>query len=87
MKEGVLAVVSEGLAKTDAEKFKSLVADVEFENAEIFEEKLGVIKENYFPKSRPLSEEKFDDGVDNEFIEGSTVSQYVKALDALAAKK
>lgn len=87
MKEGVLALVSEGLAKTDAEKFKSLVADVEFENAEIFEEKLGVIKENYFPKSRPLSEEKFDDGVDNEFIEGSTVSQYVKALDALAAKK
>lgn len=87
MKEGVLAVVSEGLAKTDAEKFKTLVADVEFENAEIFEEKLGVIKENYFPKSRPLSEEKFDDGVDNEFIEGSTVSQYVKALDALAAKK
>lgn len=87
MKEGVLAVVSEDLAKTDAEKFKSLVADVEFENAEIFEEKLGVIKENYFPKSRPLSEEKFDDGVDNEFIEGSTVSQYVKALDALAAKK
>ena len=87
MKEGVLALVSEGLAKTDAEKFKSLVADVEFENAEIFEEKLKVIKENYFPKSRPLSEEKFDDGVDNEFIEGSTVSQYVKALDALAAKK
>lgn len=86
MKESVFSVVAEDLAKTDAEKFKSLVADVEFENAEIFEEKLTVIKENYFPKSRPLSEEKFDDGVDNEFIEG-TVSAYVKALDALAAKK
>ena len=87
MKESVFSVVAEDLAKTDAEKFKSLVADVEFENAEIFEEKLTVIKENYFPKSKPLSEEKFDDGVDNEFIEGSTVSKYVKALDALAAKK
>ncbi len=87
MKESVFSVVVEDLAKTDAEKFKSLVADVEFENAEIFEEKLTVIKENYFPKSRTLSEDKFDDGVDNEFIEGSTVSQYVKALDQLAAKK
>ncbi len=87
MKESVFSVVAEDLAKTDAEKFKSLVADVEFENAEIFEEKLNVIKENYFPKTRTISEEKFDDGVDNEFIEGSTVSQYVRALDALAAKK
>jgi hypothetical protein len=85
-KESVLSVVAEGLAKTDAEKFKSLVADVEFENADIFEEKLNVIKENYFPKTRTLSEEKFDDGVDNDFSEGSTVSKYVKALDVLAAK-
>ncbi len=87
MKESVFSVVAEDLAKTDAEKFKSLVADVEFENAEIFEEKLTVIKENYFPKTRALSEEKFDDGVDNEFIEGSTVSKYVQALDKIAAKK
>ena len=85
-KESVLSVVAEGLAKTDAEKFKSLVADVEFENAEIFEEKLNVIKENYFPKTRTLSEEKFDDGVENDFSEGSTVSQYIKALDVLSAK-
>jgi hypothetical protein len=85
-KESVLSVVAEGLAKTDAEKFKSLVADVEFENAEIFEEKLNVIKENYFPKTRTLSEEKFDDGVENDFSESSTVSQYIKALDVLSAK-
>jgi hypothetical protein len=87
MKESVFSAVVTDLARTDAEKFKSLVADVEFENAEIFEEKLVVIKENYFPKTRTLSEEKFEDGIDNEFIEGSTVSKYVKALDALAAKK
>lgn len=85
-KESVLSIVAEGLAKTDAEKFKSLVADVEFENAEIFEEKLNVIKENYFPKTRTLSEEKFDDGVENDFSESSTVSQYIKALDVLSAK-
>ena len=85
-KESVFSVVAEGLAKTDAEKFKSLVADVEFENADIFEEKLNVIKENYFPKTRTLSEEKFDDGVENDFSESSTVSQYIKALDVLSSK-
>ena len=85
-KESVLSVVAEGLAKTDAEKFKSLVADVEFENAEIFEEKLNVIKENYFPKTRTLSAQKLDDGVENDFSEPSTVSQYIKALDVLSAK-
>ena len=86
-KEGVLTVVVEDLAKTDAEKLRSLVADVEFENADIFEEKLNVIKENYFPKNKSLSEERLDDGYENEFIEASaTVNQYVKALDAMVAK-
>ena len=86
MKEGVFAVVAEDLAKTDAEKFKSLVADVEFENAEIFEEKLNVIKENYFPSSKStLSEDKLEDeGV--ELIDESTVSKYVEALNKMAQK-
>ena len=87
MKEGVFAVVAEDLAKTDAEKFKSLVADVEFENAEIFEEKLNVIKENYFPsaKSTTISEDKLEDeGV--ELIDESTVSKYVEALNKMAQK-
>jgi len=88
MKEGVFAVVSEDLAKTDAEKFKSLVADVEFENADIFEEKLNVIKENYFPtsKSTTIVEDKLEDeGV--EVLDESTVSKYVQALDKIAAQK
>lgn len=87
MKEGVFAVVAEDLAKTDAEKFKSLVADVEFENAEIFEEKLNVIKENYFPASKStIVEDKLEDeGV--EVLDESTVSKYVQALDKIAAQK
>ena len=87
MKEGVFAVVAEDLAKTDAEKFKSLVADVEFENADIFEEKLNVIKENYFPASKStLVEDKLEDeGV--EVLDESTVSKYVQALDKIAAQK
>jgi hypothetical protein len=87
MKEGVFAVVAEDLAKTDAEKFKSLVADVEFENADIFEEKLNVIKENYFPASKStIVEDKLEDeGV--EVLDESTVSKYVQALDKIAAQK
>jgi hypothetical protein len=86
-KDSVITVVAEDLAKTDAEKLRTLVADVEFENADIFEEKLNVIKENYFPKNKPLSEERLGDGYENEFIEtSSAVTQYVKALDAMAAK-
>jgi len=87
LKHGVFAVVSEDLAKTDAEKFKSLVADVEFENADIFEEKLNVIKENYFPssKSTTIVEDKLEDeGV--EVLDESTVSKYVQALDKIAAQ-
>lgn len=87
MKDGVFAVVSEDLAKTDAEKFKSLVADVEFENADIFEEKLNVIKENYFPasKSTVVEDKLEDEGV--EVLDESTVSKYVQALDKIAAQK
>jgi hypothetical protein len=87
MKEGVFAVVAEDLAKTDAEKFKSLVADVEFENAEIYEEKLNVIKENYYPasKSTIISEDKLEDeGV--ELVDESTVNKYVEALNKMAQK-
>jgi hypothetical protein len=87
MKDGVFTVVSEDLAKTDAEKFKALVADVEFENADIFEEKLNVIKENYFPASKStIVEDKLEDeGV--EVLDESTVSKYVQALDKIAAQK
>lgn len=85
-KEGVFASVAEGLAKTEAEKFKSLVADVEFENAEIFEEKLNVIKENYFPKtSVAISEDKLVDE-DVDLLDESTVSKYVEALNKMAKK-
>lgn len=87
MKEGVFAVVAEDLAKTDAEKFKSLVADVEFENAEIFEEKLNVIKENYFPSSKNgiISEEKLEDeGID--LLDTTVVGKYVEVLNKMSQK-
>lgn len=85
-RESVLIAVTENLAKTDAEKFVSIVADVEFENAEIFEEKLNVIRENYFPKAQPNTEEKMTDGLtESDAYNGSPLMEkYAKALDRMS---
>jgi regulator of replication initiation timing len=87
-RESVLIAVTEDLAKTDAEKFASIVADVEFENAEIFEEKLNVIRENYFPKAQPNTEEKMTDGIDEstEYNSSPLMEKYSKALDRMASQ-
>jgi regulator of replication initiation timing len=87
-RESVLIAVTENLAKTDAEKFVSIVADVEFENAEIFEEKLNVIRENYFPKAQPNTEEKMTDGLDesNEYNSSPLMEKYSKALDRMSSQ-
>jgi regulator of replication initiation timing len=87
-RESVLIAVTENLAKTDAEKFVSIVADVEFENAEIFEEKLNVIRENYFPKAQPNTEEKMTDGLDEstEYNSSPLMEKYSKALDRMASQ-
>ena len=86
-RESVLIAVTENLAKTDAEKFVSIVADVEFENAEIFEEKLNVIRENYFPKAQPNTEEKMTDGMDESTEYTSPLMEkYSKALDRMTSQ-
>jgi hypothetical protein len=56
VREQVIAQVSEDLADTEFEKFKSLTEDVDFVDEESFKEKLSTLKESYFPKvSTPSS--------------------------------
>lgn len=43
--------ISEGLADTQVEKFRSLVEGIEFESAEEYQRKLEIIKEQYFMES------------------------------------
>ncbi len=50
MREQVIAEVSDDLADTEVEKFKSLTEDVDFTDEESFREKLETLKESYFPK-------------------------------------
>ena len=61
VKEQVLSVLSSDLAETEIEKFKSLIEDVDFTTEESYREKLGTLKESYFPKSAPVVTEAIDD--------------------------
>ena len=63
VREQVVSEISEDLADTEIEKFKSLIQDVEFGSEESFREKLDTLKESYFPKTQPStsSDETFGD--------------------------
>lgn len=58
-KDHALADVCEGLTDTQIEKMKSLAEGVDFEDVESYTEKLGTIKENYFPAKEEALTESF----------------------------
>jgi len=76
VREQVISEVSEDLADTEIEKFKSLTQDVDFGNEDSFREKLDTLKENYFPKSQPVSDRTIDD-------EDVSTAQDVDTTDAM----
>lgn len=51
-RESLIEKTSQGLTDIDAEKFRDLVEELSFDNAEVFESKLTTIKENYFTKKQ-----------------------------------
>ena len=54
----IVAEASRNLTATDAEKLAKLLEGVEFDNEKLFEEKVKVVKENYFPDNAPHSPER-----------------------------
>ena len=50
-REQIVSEVSEDLAATEVEKFKSLTEDVDFVGEDTFRAKLDTLKESYFPKT------------------------------------
>lgn len=77
-RESIFTKATSDLAQTEAEKLRGLIEEVEFENEEIFEQKINVIKNNYFPKTTatsPISEEVTEL---NEV--SSTVAKYAELL-------
>lgn len=79
----ILGEQSKDLAATEAEKLKKLVEGVEFENEELYREKVSVIKENYFPKAQKTSPEKVlveESAVNQPAQLDGVMSKYVQAL-------
>jgi len=56
MKDRILLNLSEDLAVTEIEKFKELAENVDFESSELYEKKLNIIKEKYFPTDTKVSD-------------------------------
>ena len=86
VREQVISEVSEDLADTEVEKFKSLTQDVEFGNEESFKEKLNTLKESYFPKSQP-SESALDDETDGSAQDIDTTKSMQSYLSAISKSK
>ncbi len=61
VREQVISEVSDDLADTEIEKFRSLIDDVDYSEEESFREKLDTLKESYFPKTSAETTETVDD--------------------------
>jgi hypothetical protein len=79
-KDAAINEATADLTVTEAEKFAKLVEDVEFDSD--YSDKLAVIKENYFPSQKAVSEE--DKLVDDESVviseESTPISIYAQAI-------
>jgi len=80
-KQAVFAKISEGLASTEAEKFAALVEDITYTGMDSYEQKLQVVKENYFPSEKSLTEDKLEDTFEatNE-VTNTVMSKYAQAI-------
>ena len=84
VREQVISEVSEDLADTEIEKFKSLTQDVDFVSEESFKEKLSTLKESYFPKVQPSEENSIDDVEDSTAQDIDTTDTMRKYMSAIS---
>jgi len=87
-KEIVLGEMVQDLAYTEAEKLYKLIEGVQYDNEDLFREKVKVIKENYFPKTAKSSPEEQILTEEAPFSNDDTISRYAQALSrSLKARK
>jgi len=81
-REAIIRESSADLSEAQAEKLKSLVEGVDFENAESFEEKVETIKESYFKETKvePITEEAEAFGAEEEVQVSGHMAAYLAAL-------
>lgn len=85
-KEDVFNEVSEGLALTQVQKFKTLVEGVDFDDVDAYKRKLEIVKENYFNKPSSSKKTSFiteeletDESTEVRYLEPQ-IAQYASAI-------
>ena len=90
-RESVIQEASRGLADTQVEKLKSLVADIDFDNEETFASKVTTVKESYFTKKANNVTESADfesEDEDGNIVESTgSMAQYLTALKSTSKNK
>lgn len=80
-RDAIIREAARDLADTQAEKLKSLVESVEFEDEENFADKVNTIKESYFNKKAATATEEIVDEEDAYEVESSdSMNQYLSAI-------
>ena len=83
VREKAISEATGDLADTEIEKFKSLTDDVEFTDEASFKEKLGTLKESYFPKTKPVETQTVNDvesGNAQDVDTTESMSSYMRAI-------
>ena len=90
VRESAISDVSEDLADTEVEKFRTLVQDVEFSDEESFKEKLNTLKESYFPRVSQSDEgtalDDEDGGTAQDIETTDTMKSYMSAISRNKAR-
>ena len=86
VREQVIREETNDLAETEIEKFKSLTEDVEFTDEESFREKLGTLKENYFPKQKKDETTETIDDVETGLAQDVDTTDSMKAYMSAIGK-
>jgi len=87
-REKAISESTSDLTETEVEKFLSIVEDVEFESEESFQEKLNVLKENYFPNQISNENVLTEEGAQDNVVTGTdlldaaddTMARYIGAI-------
>ncbi len=84
-KKLIIKEMTKDLADTEVNKLTKLLEGVEFDNSDIYKEKVSVIKENYFPRESVVKETAKqalieETGTQPEYSGNDVVSSYAQAL-------
>lgn len=85
-REKIIREATEGLVATEAERLKSLVEDVDFEDVESFEQKVSTIKESYITKKSHIAE-SVTETFEEDFKETEVSPLMAATLKALNSNK